>query len=197
MSEPLKQEVNMKQWDFQMLVIFSGIYSCASHRCVPSVSFVCLLNFHKTPCLLHKNILHFTDICTSISGNPLLITCLCTPGVDAWSWRTDGTGLGLLPTAELTELCRSCVWNDTFCNWQSLQWLDTLQEFLGMENLGWDIDLDVVMFILNIVMFIWLQELPEGKAGGSYCATSLLGVTVLSLVNKQGTYSSYPLSFKK
>lgn len=100
-----------------MLVIFSGIYSCASHRCVPSVSFVCLLNFHETPFLLHKTILHFTDLCSSISGNPLLLTSLCIPGVDAWSWRIDGTGLVLLPTAELTKLCRNCVQNDIFCNW--------------------------------------------------------------------------------
>lgn len=77
-------EVNMKQWDFQMLVIFSGIYSCASHRCVLSVSFVCLLNFIKHLPFCTK------PYCTLQTFVPVFLVTLClSPLCAHLGWMPD------------------------------------------------------------------------------------------------------------
>ena len=165
---------------------FTHLFFPASHRRVPSVSFVCLSNFHKTPSLLHKNILRFTDLCTSTSGNPLLIISLCTPGTDTRAWRTNGTRMVLLSTAELTKLHRSCVWNNVFYTLQNflLQRLDTMQEFLGTKRV-WGGTL-IWTLRCSSGCNIYLMERVL-HLGGGCCAASLLGVKILSLINKQDT----------
>lgn len=134
MSESLKQEVNMKKWVFQMLAGFSGIYSSVfptSHRHVPSVSFVCLLNFHKHLSFCTKTYCALQTFVPVLLVTPCL-SSLCTPGMDTRAWRANGSRMVVLSTDELIKLHRSCVWKEVFDTWQDflLQWLNTMQESL-------------------------------------------------------------------
>lgn len=149
-----------------MLVIFSGIYSCASHRCVPSVSFVCLLKFHKTPSLLHKNTLHFTDLCTSISGNPLLVTSLCTPGVDD---PGESMALGWSCCPQLSwQSCAEVVYEMTSSVIGS-HYRDLIPCKNFLEQRGWAGTLIWTLWCSSACSTYLRERL------GSYCATSLLG----------------------
>lgn len=151
-----------KCWLF--LVGFTHLFYSTAHRRVPSVSFVCLLNFHKTPSLLHK------PRCTLQTFAAVLLVTPCSPslhtGNGTRAWRTSGTGVVLLSTAEPTKLCASCGWNDIFDTFKGflLQWLNTVR-----ESLGWDFKL--VQTPAVVLMGIWTGKCQE--------------VAVFSLLNKK------------
>lgn len=153
-----------------MLTIFSGFYSSV-FPCFPQMCPFCVFCLPVKTSLLHKNILCFPDLCTSTSGNPLRNISLCTPGMVTPAWRPHGIRMVLLSTAELTNLHRSCMWNDVFCTWQDflLQWLNTVQEFLGAKRVWGGTS------IWTLCCSIYLTE-RVSHLGGDYWAAALLGV---------------------
>jgi len=145
-----------KCWLF--LVGFTHLFFPASHRRVPSVSFVCLLNFHKhlpfrtkaycalqsfvpvhlvTPCL--------SSLCAHLEWIPKRGACMglgwfCCPQLN-WASCTE------VAYERTSILCRIFFYDSR------IPW--------GKESLGWDVN-------LNTVIFIWLFYLPNGRSVTSW-----------------------------